>query len=130
PVGDTSDWVGWTFEPQSQATMDTKLINVNILDEFGYTGSSQCSVVVDSIRTAQFQVACMSAVDSVVVDTVIGEYVNGIFTVSFVVSNTGTDYADSVVASLSIQSPDMILSESDTSSKPLWLEAGHTLATG
>lgn len=103
-------FVSWFLRPTTLFKRDTVKVCVRVFDEFENSSTCCDSVVVDSVRSANFSVVC-SGPDSLKVDPVLGTYVPEIFTVRFHVSNVGSDYADSVKATIIIQNPDVVGAE-------------------
>lgn len=99
--------VQWLIKPTIRFQRDTVKVCVRVFDDFENSAICCDSVIIDSIRSARFDVAC-SVPDSVRIDSVKGVYVPTQFPVTFRVCNVGSDYADSVKATIVIQTPDVI----------------------
>lgn len=102
--------VSWFLRPTNLFARDTVKVCVRVFDEFENSSTCCDSVIIDSIRSARFDVSC-SGPDSLKVDPVLGIYMPDIFTVRFRVANVGSDYADSVKATIIIQNPDVVGAE-------------------
>lgn len=96
--------VSWELSPTRLFERDTLLICVRVFDAFNNQATCCDSVVIDSIRRAIFDVACVCP-DTIYADQQAGVYTNSPFDVFFHVRNIGSDYADSVVATILIQNP-------------------------
>lgn len=107
PVGDLppgqSTSVSWLLSTTPKFVRDTVNINVSVFDVFDNRASCYDSVIVDSVRKAIFDVACVCP-DTIYSDQEAGIYLNSPFDVFFHVRNVGSDYADSVKATILIQS--------------------------
>jgi hypothetical protein len=108
PVGDERS-VTWRLRVKPVETADTGIICVTVLDEFNHTASCCDSIVVPPIRRVRLTARCGVTPDSIGIDAVTGAYQPAEFEVRLAVQNEGTEYADSVVAEVSLSDPDMIL---------------------
>lgn len=97
----------WSLKPAIRFQRDTVRICVKVTDRFDNSASTCCPVIIDSIRSAKFAVEC-TVPDSVRVDLAKGIYNPDVFQNFFRVTNIGSDYADSVKATIVIQTPDVI----------------------
>ncbi|MCZ7558025.1 MAG: T9SS type A sorting domain-containing protein [Bacteroidia bacterium] len=98
--------VSWKLKPTRLFERDTLFICVRVYDIFNNNAVCCDSVIVDSIRTARFDVACTGP-DTIRADNQAGVYLNNPFDVEFTVCNIGSDYADSLKATIFIQSPNV-----------------------
>lgn len=96
--------VSWQLSPTRLFKRDTLLICVRVFDAFNNQAICCDSVVIDSIRRAIFDVECVTP-DTIYADQDAGVYTNSPFDVFFHVRNIGSDYADSVKATILIQNP-------------------------
>jgi len=96
--------VSWQLSPAPSFDRDTLGISVRVYDAFNNQALCTDSVIVDSIRRAIFDVQCICP-DTIYADQEAGVYTNSPFDVFFHVRNVGSDYADSVVATVLIQNP-------------------------
>jgi hypothetical protein len=110
PVGDLAPngraTVTWQLSPTPFFERDTLDICVTVFDVFDNRATCCDSVIIDSVRKAIFDVACVCP-DTIFADTQQGVYINSPFDVFFHVRNVGSDYADSVKATLLIQAPNI-----------------------
>jgi type IX secretion system substrate protein len=104
-VGEFSKPITWVFEAQEDKDWRTVEICVTVTDFYFYSATTCCSVNIDSTRQVNFAVRC-ACPDTIRVIDSLGTYENNPFDVKFWVANVGTDYADSVVATLSL-APDL-----------------------
>lgn len=98
----------WMLRPDVRFRRDTLRICVRVYDDFNNQGLCCDSVIVDSVRRAEFIVFC-TAPDTIRKDTVNGVYLGNPFDVFFTVKNVGSDYADSVKATIIVQTPDLVV---------------------
>ncbi len=96
----------WKLRPTRLFKRDTLLICVTVKDDFNNQATCCDSVIVDSIRTACFTTVC-AAPDTIYADNQAGIYTNSPFDVTFTVCNVCSDYADSLKATIVIQSPNV-----------------------
>ncbi|MBI5646277.1 MAG: T9SS type A sorting domain-containing protein [Ignavibacteriae bacterium] len=106
PTGAAPVTVSWMLRTANRMTLDTVKICVRVYDVFENSAVCCDSVIIDSIRSARFNVAC-ACPDTIRVDAARGVYNPDIFPVSITVKNVGSDYADSVEATIIIQTPDV-----------------------
>ena len=107
PVGSFVD-VTWKLRAVFRFVRDTVTVCTVAYDQFNNRGICCDSVIVDSIRSAKFNVAC-SAPDTIHADLQQGVYINSPFDVTFTVCNVGSDYADSLKATIVIGSTELQL---------------------
>jgi hypothetical protein len=107
PVGSFVD-VTWNLRAVFRFVRDTVTVCTIAYDQFNNRGVCCDSVIVDSIRSAKFNVAC-SAPDTIHADLQQGVYINSPFDVTFTVCNVGSDYADSLKATIVIGSTELQL---------------------
>jgi hypothetical protein len=100
--------VSWELSPSAVSAIDTFGLCVRVFDALNNQAECCDSVVVDSIRRPMLEVACVCP-DTIYADQQQGVYVNSPFDVFFHVVNIGSDYADSVKATIIIQSPSLSL---------------------
>ncbi|MFZ1728737.1 MAG: T9SS type A sorting domain-containing protein [Bacteroidota bacterium] len=98
--------LSWKLSPIPLFVRDTLKICVRVFDIFNNQAICCDSVIVDSVRKAIFDVAC-ACPDTIYADTQAGIYTNSPFDVFFTVCNVGSDYADSVKATIIIQAPNV-----------------------
>lgn len=103
PTGQTRT-VTWLLKPTRLFERDTLDICVRVYDAFNNQAICCDSVIVDSIRRAIFDVTCICP-DTIYADQQQGIYTNSPFDVFFTVSNVGSDYADSLCATILPQNP-------------------------
>ncbi|PLX28530.1 MAG: hypothetical protein C0600_09650 [Ignavibacteria bacterium] len=103
PTGQTRT-VSWLLSPTRLFERDTLCVNVRVYDAFSNQATCEDCVIVDSIRRAIFDVTC-ACPDTIYADQQQGVYTNSPFDVFFTVSNVGSDYADSLCATILIQNP-------------------------
>jgi hypothetical protein len=96
----------WKLSPIRSFERDTLGIGVRVFDTFNNQAICYDSVIVDSVRKAIFDVACVCP-DTIYADTQAGIYTNSPFDVRFTVCNVGSDYADLVKATIIIQAPNI-----------------------
>ncbi len=104
-VGSSAN-VSWLLKPTRQFKRDTLYVCVRVFDDFGNNAVCCDSVIVDSIRAACFDTQCAGP-DTIFADTQAGVYINNPFDVTFTVCNVCSDYADSLKATIVIQSPNI-----------------------
>lgn len=102
-VGDTAS-LNWRLTTTRLFERDTLEICVRVYDMFDNQAICCDPVIVDSVRKAIFDVSCICP-DTIYADQQAGIYINNPFDVFFNVCNVGSDYADSVKATVLIQSP-------------------------
>lgn len=96
--------VSWQLRAQPFLKRSTVHVGVLVLDAFNNRGMCSDSVIVDSVRAARFTASCTGP-DTLWADVQQGIYTNNPFEVTFTVCNIGSDYADSLKATMVIQSP-------------------------
>ncbi|MFA6234995.1 MAG: T9SS type A sorting domain-containing protein, partial [Bacteroidota bacterium] len=96
----------WKLSPIRSFVRDTLKICVRVYDIFNNQAICCDSVILDSVRKAIFDVACVCP-DTIYADTQAGIYTNSPFDVFFTACNVGSDYADSVKATIIIQAPNV-----------------------
>ncbi|MBR9979028.1 MAG: T9SS type A sorting domain-containing protein [Bacteroidetes bacterium] len=111
PIGDldpngTAN-VSWSLSPTRLFERETLTIGVRVYDVFNNQAFCADSVIIDSVRKAIFNVACTGP-DTIFADSDAGLYLNSPFDVFFTVDNVGSDYADSVKATVIIQAPNIV----------------------
>lgn len=106
PTGSTVQ-VEWWLRTPRRFERETVTVSVRVHDAFNNQGVCADSVIIDSIRTARFDVSCFGP-DTIYADSQLGIYTNSPFDMSFTVCNVGSDYADSVKATIIIQSPNVV----------------------
>ncbi|MDH7516665.1 MAG: T9SS type A sorting domain-containing protein [Bacteroidota bacterium] len=99
--------MSWRLRPATRYQRDTVKVCVRVYDLFENSATCCDSVIIDSVRSAKLLVECIVP-DSVRLDAARGIYDPDSFFVYLRVSNVGSDYADSVKATIIIQSPDVI----------------------
>ncbi len=104
PTGSAS--LTWKLSAVRLFERDTLKVCVRVYDIFNNQAICCDSVIVDSVRKAIFDVACVCP-DTIFADTQAGIYINSPFDVFFSVCNVGSDYADSVKATIIIQAPNV-----------------------
>lgn len=105
PPGATTS-LYWKLTTTRLFERDTLKICVRVFDVFNNQAICCDSVIVDSVRKAIFDVSCICP-DTIYADTQTGIYLNSPFDVLFNVCNVGSDYADSVKATVIIQAPNV-----------------------
>jgi hypothetical protein len=105
---DSVRFLSWQLKPNTRLTRDTVKIYVRVYDRFGNQAIQYDSVIVDPILQVQLTAAC-TVPDTIYADKLNGVYLNNPFNVSVTARNIGTDYADSVKATVIIQSADVVL---------------------
>lgn len=98
--------LNWKLAPVRLFERDTLTVCVRVYDTFNNQAICCDSVIVDSVRKAIFDVFCRCP-DTIYADPQTGVYLNSPFDVFFNVSNVGSDYADSVKATIIIQAPNI-----------------------
>lgn len=96
----------WKLSPVRLFERDTLTVCVRVYDVFNNQAICCDSVIIDSVRKAIFDVACVCP-DTIYADTQTGVYINSPFDVFFSARNVGSDYADSVKATIIIQAPNI-----------------------
>jgi len=99
--------VSWQLKPSVRFERETVKICVRVFDIFENSATCCDSVIIDSIRSAKLEIAC-EVPDSIKPDPVRGVYDPDTFKAFLRVRNVGSDYADSLKATMIIQSPDVI----------------------
>jgi len=99
--------IRWALKPTVRFARETATICVAVFDEFDNRGLCCDSVIIDSVRSAQFNIACICP-DTIRMDPVRGIYDPDSFLVRLTVCNVGSDYADSVKATIIINTPDVV----------------------
>lgn len=98
--------LNWKLSPVPLFERDTLSVRVRVYDVFNNQATCGDSVIVDSVRKAIFDVFC-ECPDTIYADSQTGVYINSPFDVFFTASNVGSDYADSVKATIIIQAPNV-----------------------
>jgi len=96
--------VSWQVEARPQLDRAWFTISSRVYDAFGNSAICADSVEIDSVRRAKFDVICICP-DTIYADQEQGIYLNSPFDVFFHVRNVGSDYADSVKATVLSQNP-------------------------
>ncbi|MBE0644717.1 MAG: T9SS type A sorting domain-containing protein [Bacteroidetes bacterium] len=96
----------WKLRPVALFERDTLKVCVRVFDIFNNQAVCCDSVIIDSVRKAIFDVACVCP-DTIFADTQAGIYINSPFDVFFTACNVGSDYADNVKATIIIQAPNV-----------------------
>lgn len=96
--------VSWRITAQPQLDRSWFTINARVFDAFGNSAICGDSVEIDSVRRAIFEVMCVCP-DTIYADQQQGIYLNSPFDVFFHIRNIGSDYADSVKATILSQNP-------------------------
>ena len=96
----------WKLTPVRLFERDTLDVCVRVFDIFNNQAICCDSVIIDSVRKAIFDVACVCP-DTIYADSQTGVYLNSPFDVFFSACNVGSDYADSVKATIIIQAPNV-----------------------
>jgi hypothetical protein len=94
--------LSWKLTTTRLFERDTLKICVRVFDIFNNQAICCDSVIVDSVRKAIFDVSCICP-DTIYADPQTGIYINNPFDVFFNVCNVGSDYADSVKATVIVQ---------------------------
>ena len=96
----------WRLSPVRLFERDTLDVCVRVYDIFNNQAVCCDSVIIDSVRKAIFNVACVCP-DTIYADTQAGVYINSPFDVFFTACNVGSDYADNLKATIIIQAPNV-----------------------
>jgi hypothetical protein len=99
--------VSWRVRAELLTRPDTSAICVRFSDEFNRNASCCDILILPSTRTPELRATCLVIPDSISIQAGTGEYQPGEFSAEIVVSNTGTDHADSVNAEIIISDPDI-----------------------
>ncbi len=105
---DSVNHTSWLLRPNPRTKQDTVTICVRVFDRFGNQAVGCDSVIVEPVLMVALEATC-SLPDSIHADKLNGTYTNNPFDAKVTVRNIGSDYADSVKATIIIQSPDVIL---------------------